>query len=110
MRMVERSLRTLSRVMSPAPPSWARVWASRSWSAAETGFLPTSDMSLADMSLKGKTIVTTRAAAQSSDLRDRLVSLGARVIECPTIEIASPESWDKVDEAISRLNSYDWLL
>jgi uroporphyrinogen III methyltransferase / synthase len=62
------------------------------------------------MSLEGKTIVTTRAAAQSSDLRDRLVSLGARVIECPTIEIASPESWHKVDEAISQLNSYDWLL
>jgi uroporphyrinogen III methyltransferase/synthase len=62
------------------------------------------------MKLTGKTIVITRAAAQSADLRNRLEDLGARVIECPTIQIVPPKSWKPVDEAIRRLNTYQWLL
>ena len=62
------------------------------------------------MDLRGKTILTTRAAAQSSDLRNRLMTLGADVIECPTIEIAPPEDWIPVDQAIMNLKSYDWIL
>ena len=62
------------------------------------------------MALTGKTIVITRAAAQSGELRNRLEDLGARVIECPTIQIVPPKSWKPVDEAIRRLNSYQWLL
>jgi uroporphyrinogen III methyltransferase/synthase len=57
------------------------------------------------MKLTGKTIVITRAAAQSADLRNRLEDLGARVIECPTIQIVPPKSWKPVDEAIRRLNT-----
>jgi uroporphyrinogen III methyltransferase / synthase len=62
------------------------------------------------MKLTGKTIVITRSAAQSADLRNRLEDLGARVIECPTIQIVPPKSWKPVDEAIRRLNTYQWLL
>ena len=62
------------------------------------------------MVLSGKTIVITRAAAQSADLRNRLENLGARVIECPTIQIVPPKSWKPVDDAIRRLHSYQWLL
>ncbi|MEN3333367.1 MAG: uroporphyrinogen methyltransferase / synthase [Blastocatellia bacterium] len=39
-----------------------------------------------------------------------LERLGATVIHCPTIEIAEPTSWQALDEAISRLESYDWLI
>src|SRR5262249_17427181 len=60
--------------------------------------------------LSGKTIVITRAASQSADLRTRLEDLGARVIECPTIQIVPPKSWKPVDDAIRRLRTYQWLL
>jgi uroporphyrinogen III methyltransferase/synthase len=62
------------------------------------------------MPLAGKTIVITRAASQSGDLRRRLEDLGARVIECPTIQIVPPTTWRPVDDAIRRLNAYQWLL
>jgi len=62
------------------------------------------------MALTGKTIVITRAAGQSAELRGRLEDLGARVIECPTIQIVPPQSWKPVDDAIRRLTSYQWLL
>src|ERR1700688_3842522 len=63
-----------------------------------------------NMVLTGKTIVITRAASQSADLRSRLEDLGARVIECPAIHLVPPKSWKPVDEAIRRLNTYQWLL
>jgi len=62
------------------------------------------------MALSGKTIVITRAASQSAELRNRLEDLGARVIECPTIQIVPPKSWKPVDDAIRRLHAYQWLL
>ncbi len=62
------------------------------------------------MALTGKTILITRAASQSADLRSRLEDLGARVIECPTIHIVPPKSWKPVDEAIRRIQTYQWLL
>jgi uroporphyrinogen III methyltransferase / synthase len=62
------------------------------------------------MALTGKTIVITRAASQSADLRNRLEDLGARVIECPTIQIVPPKSWKPVDDAIRQLHTYDWLM
>jgi len=62
------------------------------------------------MALSGKTIVITRAASQSAELRNRLEGLGARVIECPTIQIVPPKSWKPVDDAIRRLHTYQWLL
>ena len=60
--------------------------------------------------LTGKTVLITRAASQSADLRSRLENLGARVIECPTIRIVGPRTWKPVDEAIRRLETYQWLL
>ena len=62
------------------------------------------------MVLSDKTIVITRAASQSAELRNRLEELGARVIECPTIQIVPPKTWKPVDDAIRRLETYHWLL
>jgi uroporphyrinogen III methyltransferase / synthase len=62
------------------------------------------------MGLAGKNILVTRAASQSAQLRDALSRLGARVIECPTIQIEPVADWTDVDRAISELNSYQWLL
>jgi len=62
------------------------------------------------MPLSGKTVLITRAASQSEELRSRLEDLHARVIECPTIHIVPPTSWKPVDDAIRRLSTYNWLL
>jgi uroporphyrinogen III methyltransferase/synthase len=62
------------------------------------------------MSLKGRTIVTTRGASQSAELRTMLEELGARVIECPMIEIQELSDWSEVDAAVRRLDEYQWLV
>ena len=62
------------------------------------------------MELTGKTILITRAAAQSAQLRSQLEALGARVIECPTIQIVPPKTWKPVNDAIRQLHTYQWLL
>jgi len=62
------------------------------------------------MELRGKTILITRAATQSEELRTGLEAAGARVIECPAIEIVPVEDWAEVDQAASRLETYDWLI
>src|SRR5207249_5020901 len=62
------------------------------------------------MELIGKTVLITRAASQSAELRSRLEDLGVRVIECPTIQIVPPKTWKPVDDAIRRLQTYHWLL
>ncbi len=60
--------------------------------------------------LFGRRIVVTRAKEQAEELTVRLRSLGADVIEFPTIEIRPPENCAPLDAALSRLTSYDWLI
>ena len=61
-------------------------------------------------SLAGRTILITRAREQSGEFASRLVDLGAEVIEFPTIEIVPPLSWKELDQAIDRLQTYDWVI
>ena len=60
--------------------------------------------------LAGRTVVVTRAAAQAAEFVNELEEYGAKVIVCPTIEIAEPESYQRLDEAIDHLYGYDWLI
>jgi uroporphyrinogen III methyltransferase/synthase len=60
--------------------------------------------------LAGRTVVVTRAASQAGEFVAELESYGANVIVCPTIEIAEPESYERLDEAIDHLYGYDWLI
>jgi uroporphyrinogen III methyltransferase/synthase len=62
------------------------------------------------MELAGKTILITRAASQSQPLHHALEQAGARVLECPAMEIAPVDDWSDVDRAISALASYDLLI
>lgn len=63
-----------------------------------------------DRPLMGKRIVVTRAREQASDLVQKLSRMGADCLECPTIEVVPPESWDPVDAAISKLEQYHWIV
>ena len=60
--------------------------------------------------LFGKTVVVTRAREQAGVLAGKLRELGARVVDIPTIEIQPPSDWKPLDGAISRLESFDWLI
>lgn len=60
--------------------------------------------------LKGRTVLITRALAQSDEFTRELEGFGARVISCPMIEIVPPASFASLDRAIDNLNDYDWLI
>ncbi len=60
--------------------------------------------------LFGKRIVVTRAREQASGFLQKLSTLGAECIQFPTIEIVPPDSWEPLDQAVSNLESYQWLL
>ena len=60
--------------------------------------------------LLGRKIVVTRARQQASDLVERLSDLGAACLECPTIAIVPPESWEPLDASIRNLSAYHWLV
>ena len=60
--------------------------------------------------LQGKRVIITRAREQAEEFSRKLESLGATVIKFPTIRFAPPEDWKEVDEAIARLEDYDWLI
>lgn len=60
--------------------------------------------------LAGRRIVITRAREQASRFRRLLEAAGAEVIEMPAIRIAPPESWDPLDAAIARLETFDWVI
>jgi len=60
--------------------------------------------------LSGRRIVVTRAREQASALSSQLSALGAEVLEVPTIKIEPPESYAALDEAVSRLAEYDWVV
>ena len=60
--------------------------------------------------LAGRRIVITRRAEQARGLRRALEARGATVIELPTIALAPPRSWRRVDAAIQRLQEYNWVI
>jgi len=60
--------------------------------------------------LLGKRIVVTRARAQASDLVQTLSDLGADCMECPTIDVVAPDSWQDLDDAIAGIKKYQWLI
>ena len=60
--------------------------------------------------LAGKRIVITRARKQAENLARAIEELGGEVIEFPTIEICPPESFTEFDDAIDKLDGYDWVI
>lgn len=60
--------------------------------------------------LFGRRILVTRARGQAGEFTRLLVERGAEPVECPTIEVCPPASWDSVDAAIRRLAGVHWLI
>jgi uroporphyrinogen III methyltransferase / synthase len=60
--------------------------------------------------LFGRRIVTTRAKGRDPALAAGLRTLGADVIEMPTIEIEAAADYGPLDRALGELASYDWVI
>jgi uroporphyrinogen-III synthase/uroporphyrinogen III methyltransferase/synthase len=60
--------------------------------------------------LAGRRVLVTRAAHQAGKLSEGLRALGAEPVEVPVLEIRPPASFDPLDAALRRLDSYDWLI
>jgi len=60
--------------------------------------------------LAGTRILVGRARHQAGSLSASLRSLGASVIEIPFIEIRKPQSYRPLDDAMTNIKSYDWLV
>ena len=60
--------------------------------------------------LTGRRVVVTRRSRQSSRLVELLVDRGAAVLEVPAIEIVAPADWAPLDEALTGLERYDWVV
>jgi uroporphyrinogen-III synthase len=60
--------------------------------------------------LSGLRVLVGRARHQASALSSGLKTLGADVIEIPFIEIRKPQSYKPLDDALKKLNQYDWLI
>lgn len=54
--------------------------------------------------------MVTRAENRTDPLAAGLRELGAEVILQPAIEILPPDDWRPVDEALARLDEFDWLV
>ena len=60
--------------------------------------------------LFGKRILVTRPKSQAPAFSDLIANAGGEALECPTIEIVSPEDWRPLDRALARLSTYQWLI
>jgi uroporphyrinogen III methyltransferase/synthase len=60
--------------------------------------------------LLGKGVVVTRAREQASELLGTLQNLGACCYEFPTISIEPMDDYGPLEDAILRLQDYDWLV
>ncbi|MBI5050194.1 MAG: uroporphyrinogen-III C-methyltransferase [Nitrospirae bacterium] len=55
----------------------------------------------------GQRVLVTR---EHSGGFEPLEELGAEIMEFSTIEIVPPQDWKELDQAISKINSYDWII
>jgi uroporphyrinogen III methyltransferase/synthase len=60
--------------------------------------------------LFGRRVVVTRAREQAGELRRKLESLGADVLELPFIEVRPKVDRDTVLEVFAEIGRYDWLV
>ncbi len=60
--------------------------------------------------LFGLRIGITRPEHQTGDVIEQCIALGAQPVLLPTIRIEPPDDWQLVDDALARLNEFDWLI
>jgi len=69
-----------------------------SWSPADRG------------PLAGRRVVNTRPSGQGDDLDALIRAAGGSSLRVPTICIGPPPSWEPLDDAIRRADTFDWIV
>ena len=64
----------------------------------------------ADLPLRGKTIISTRALEPGDSLPDILKACGAKLLPLPMIEIIPTQLGPMITEKLNQLDSYDWII
>lgn len=54
-------------------------------------------------------MLVLRPEGQAEDLAAGLAELGAEPVVVPAIRILPPASWDQIDDALSRMEHFDWI-
>ena len=60
--------------------------------------------------LSGKRIIITRSLHQAQKMVDLITDLGGEPIIFPTIEIAPPSQFDQLDDSITNIEKYSWIV
>lgn len=60
--------------------------------------------------LAARCVLVTRPEGQADDLAALVRSGGGECLHVPLVRIEPPESWQPLDEAVARSDSYDWLV
>jgi uroporphyrinogen III methyltransferase/synthase len=97
------------RSLSPAVIAIGEVVKHRTWMSWDKPLI-TNPVNDVKKPLEGKRILVTRAAGQSSQFTELLLAEGAQVVEMPTLAILPPSSWFALDDAIAKIDTYDWLI
>lgn len=64
----------------------------------------------AERPLFGQKVLVTRAVDQTAELQTRLETLGAEVLSQPAIDIRPVSDFTRVDAAMARLHTFDWVV
>lgn len=59
---------------------------------------------------KGLTFLNTRDSGSAPALTDLVMEKGGAVVECPTIEITPPKSWEAFDTRLKSVTQDDWIV
>lgn len=60
--------------------------------------------------LFGRRILVTRPREQASEMSEMIEGLGGEAIEAPFIRIVPPEDYSELDEAVTSIGQYHWLV
>ena len=60
--------------------------------------------------LAGRCVLITRPAGQGDELASLVRSAGGHCLHVPLVRIEPPVSWDPLDAAIARADTYDWIV
>lgn len=65
---------------------------------------------LSNSPLSGKSVVITRSERQSAEIVGKLKALGAVPVVLPLVAFAEPENYGPFDEALDRMEEFDWVI
>jgi uroporphyrinogen III methyltransferase/synthase len=60
--------------------------------------------------LSGRRVLVTRPAGQEDDVAALVRAAGGECLAVPVIRVDDPPSWQPLDEAIRRADTYDWIV